>query len=79
MGFIVFPVYIVSSKDICHRLVISLYDTNPSFNDIGKWAFENIVGKGENAGNQHFLLFLPCLLNFSEANLTILSTLKCSS
>ena len=21
---------------------------------------ENIVGKGENAGNQHFLLFLKC-------------------
>ena len=21
---------------------------------------ENIVGKGENAGNQHFLLFYPC-------------------
>ena len=24
---------------------------------ITKQAFENIVGKGENAGNQHFLLF----------------------
>ena len=24
--------------------------------------FENIVGKGENAGNQHFLLFPQCLL-----------------
>ena len=24
--------------------------------------FENIVGKGENAGNQHFLLFLQCFL-----------------
>ena len=23
---------------------------------------ENTVGKGENAGNQHFLLFLQCLL-----------------
>ena len=23
-------------------------------------AFENIEGKGENAGNQHFLLFPPC-------------------
>ena len=23
---------------------------------------ENIVGKGENAGNQHFLLFQPCFL-----------------
>ena len=25
---------------------------------------ENIVGKGENAGNQHFLLFLQCFLTF---------------
>ena len=24
--------------------------------------FENAVGKGENAGNQHFLLFLQCFL-----------------
>ena len=24
-------------------------------------AFENILGKGENAGNQHFLLFPKCL------------------
>ena len=24
--------------------------------------FENIVGKGENAGNQHFLPFPPCFL-----------------
>ena len=27
-------------------------------------AFENIVGKGENAGNQHFLLFPQCFLPF---------------
>ena len=26
--------------------------------------FENIVGKGENAGNQHFLLFPKCVLPF---------------
>ena len=24
--------------------------------------FENILGKGENAGNQHFLLFKECFL-----------------
>ena len=45
-----------------------------------KSAFENIVGKGENAGNHHFLLFPQCflpkekqiiilaILNFSYAN-----------
>ena len=27
-------------------------------------AFENILGKGENAGNQHFLLFLQCFLPY---------------
>ena len=27
-----------------------------------KTAFENIVGKGENGGNQHFLLFPQCFL-----------------
>ena len=26
---------------------------------------ENIVGKGENAGNQHFLLFAQCFQNVS--------------
>ena len=29
---------------------------------IGDKSFENIVGKGENAGNQHFLLFPQCFL-----------------
>ena len=28
--------------------------------------FENIVGKGENAGNQHFLLFLQFFLPISK-------------
>ena len=27
-----------------------------------KKPFENIVGKGENAGNQHFLFFPQCIL-----------------
>ena len=29
-------------------------------------AFENIVGKAENAGNQHFLLFPQCFLPFPK-------------
>ena len=29
-------------------------------------AFENIVGKGENAGNQRFLLFSLCFLTWQE-------------
>ena len=31
-----------------------------------KKPFENIVGKGENAGNQHFLLFPQCFLSFPK-------------
>ena len=37
----------------------------PGFYDPEKEAFENIVGKGENAGNQHFLLFTQCFQFFS--------------
>ena len=29
-------------------------------------SFENIVGKGENAGDQHFLLFPQCLLQYQR-------------
>ena len=31
---------------------------------LDKKALENIVGKGENAGHQHFLLFPQCLLPY---------------
>ena len=33
---------------------------------LGKKPFENIVGKGENAGNQHFLLFPQCFIPFPK-------------
>ena len=36
-----------------------------------KKPFENIVGKGKNAGNQHFLLFLQCFLPFPKQISTI--------
>ena len=32
------------------------------FTELQKKAFENIVGEGENVGNQHFSLFPPCFL-----------------
>ena len=35
-----------------------------------KKAFENIVGKGENAGSQHFLLFPRCFIH-SQTNFII--------
>ena len=40
---------------------LTLYRTIPSSNyHEDEKPFENIVGKGENAGNQHFLLFQQC-------------------
>ena len=38
---------------------------------VQKKAFENIVGKGENAGDQHFLLFPQCF-SLSEMEIVIL-------
>ena len=40
---------------------LSLYNTTPTIIDLERERFENIVGTGENAGNQqHFLLFPQC-------------------
>ena len=39
----------------------------PTFNDLQKKKpFENIMGKGENAGNQHFLPFPQCFLPYQR-------------
>ena len=35
-------------------------------------AFENIVRKGENAGNQHFLLFLQSFFNLNEDKINVI-------
>ena len=35
----------------------TLYHTIPTLMTLGKKPFESIVGKGENASNEHFLLF----------------------
>ena len=40
-------------------------------------ALENIVGKGENAGNQHFLLFQQCFLTCHKQILLFAQLLKC--
>ena len=42
---------------------IALFTTqSPLLTTLGKKPVENIVGKGENAGKQHFLLFPQCFL-----------------
>ena len=53
--------HVISSFFFCHG-VLTLYHTILTFNDPEKMPFENIWGKGENAGNQHFLLFPQCFL-----------------
>ena len=40
-----------------------LTHTIPTFNTSVKKPFENIVGKEENAGNQHFLFFPQCFFS----------------
>ena len=50
----------------CSKIYSTLYHTIPSLNDLKKQPFENIVGKQENAGYQHFLLFPQCFLPFQR-------------
>ena len=53
------------------RWCSTLYPTFQIFNDPGKQLFKNIVGKGENPGNKHFLLFPQHFIGyiyFSNAN-----------
>ena len=46
---------------------LTLYHSIPIFDNPEKRrAFENIEGKEENAGDQHFLLFPQCFLPFSK-------------
>ena len=44
-----------------------------------KRPFENIVGKGENAGNRHFLLFPQCFQHYHRQKVIFLSTFMLSS
>ena len=41
----------MSGKELTH------YHTMTTFDESWEKSFENIVGKGENAGNQYFLFF----------------------
>ena len=44
-----------------------------------KKALENTVGKGENAGNQHFSPFTTMFSTLSKREIVILATLNLSS
>ena len=41
------------------------------------WCFEHIMGKGENAGNQYFLLFPQCFLPYQRLKLSFKVLLFC--
>ena len=49
-------------RDVKTQECLTLYHTRY----LTKKSFENIVGKRENAGNQHFLLFSQCFLPFPK-------------
>ena len=57
-----------SGYRILQFVELTLYQTIPTFKDPKKRPFENIVGKGENAGNQQFLLFTQCFRPILKTN-----------
>ena len=84
--------YVHSDLDLCcpktplfwpfvHTGLIDLLFTAQSrlLTTLRKKPFENIVGKGENAGNQHFLLFPQCFLSFPQQISIVQSQLFFSS
>ena len=52
----------------------TLYQTLPGFIDAVEKPYENNVGKGENAGSQHFLSFPTLFSSLSGKNSAILAT-----
>ena len=58
--------YLLVHELYAAKTILILCHANPTFNDPEKEAFENIVEKGEHAGNQHFLLFQQCFLSFAK-------------
>ena len=63
--FSIYPVYVLAE-------IAKPLPTNTGFHVLEKENFEHIGGiKGENAGNQHFLLFPQFVLPFRELNLNL--------
>ena len=53
-----------------HTILPTLLKTKLRKTNLGKTLLENVEGKGDNAGHQHFLLFLQCFLPFPTQILT---------
>ena len=62
------PLYLILGKILTLILVdiLTFYHIIHILSTLCKKPFEHIVGKGENAGHQHFLLFLQCFLPCQE-------------
>ena len=57
--------YTGNFQDFTARYIKNTFTTKSRLlTRLEKKNFKNIVGKGENAGNQHFLLFQQCFLLF---------------
>ena len=65
--------WVTKGKSAC----LTHYHTIPTFDDLRKKPLENIEGKGENAGDQHFLLFPQCFLLFTKQISNFQSLLFC--
>ena len=63
--------FFFENVSLCQRYFTHSH-TIPTFNDLVITPLENIVGKGENAGNQHFLLLPQCFLLFQKGFLYLL-------
>ena len=58
-------------------ITLFLYHTILTFNNPKEESFGNTVGKGENAGNQHFLLFPRCFLLYQREKSSFQQHLIC--
>ena len=62
-----------SKHSVFKRFIINSSPHNTDFSRPPiRRTFKNIVGKGENAGNQHFLLFPQCFVTLKKLNFHIL-------
>ena len=64
----------IDNQNLSFSVIISLLHHPNIITSLKKKALENIVGKGENAGNQHFLLFPHCFLTYFKTEFIILTT-----
>ena len=68
-----------SKTGYCLVVAFTLFQTIPRFYGLTKEGFENHVGIGEDAGNQHFLIFLQSFFSLSKTEIITSATFNFSS